>query len=372
MDQTAKTFTAEQIEQMLEAKTLKAVEKALADRETARAKERPVVVNKSRAELQREYLSLVGLRMKAMYARIPGAKGLDGEFLPSVNKAIGALEGVFSQGGAFVPVQYSSETIEVLRDRAVLLAAGARTEQYKGQMNIGKLNGGATAAWVPEGSAPTDSVIDTGNVILGAHKLMVVLDQSNDTLRNPAFNSAYNIGADMADAAAVVLDQGGLFGTGAQNQPLGIPSQLVAGNTFAIAGTSVQNKIDDLDKMVRVVMESKIPFQGNKPCWIMSSKTYMGLKSLRDTAGWIFRSQLEADAPTLNGFPVFRTDSISGKNTLYFGLANQLYFGEETPLEIQSAEPNFKQDLTTFRGVLRGDWKLRHNVSWSVLTSVTY
>jgi HK97 family phage major capsid protein len=372
MEPTAKTYTAEQIEQMLEAKTLKAVEKALADREAARPQERPAPVEKSVEQIRRETLSLWGLRLKAAFARVPGAKGLNGEFLPAVTKAIGALEGVFAQGGAFIPVQYSSETIEVLRDRAVLLAAGARTETYKGQFNIGKLNGGATGAWVPEGTAPTDSTLDTGNVILGAHKLMVVLDASNDSLRNPSFNSAYNVGSDMADAASVVLDQGGLFGTGNQNQPLGIPGQVVGGNTFAIAGTSVQNKIDDLDKMVRVVMESKIPFQGNKPCWIMSSKTYMGLKSLRDNAGWIFRSQLEADAPTLNGYPVFRTDSISGKNTLYFGLANQLYFGEETPLEIQSAEPNFKADLTTFRGVLRGDWKLRHNTSWSVMTGVTY
>lgn len=367
-------MTAEQIEKLMEAKTLAAVEKALADRDAAKgggtSRAQPVI--KSLEQCRKEYFALLGLRMKAMFATAPGVKGIEKSFVESVNKAIGAFEGTFAQGGAFVPTEHSSEVIELLRDRSVLLEAGARSESYKGQLNIGKLNGGATAAWVAEGSAPPDSAIDTANVILGAHKLMVVLDLSNDGLRNPAFSSAYNAGADMASAAAVVMDQGGLYGDGVQNAPLGIDKQVDAGNKFAISGTSVQAKVDDLDKLVLKVMQSKLPLSGNKPGYIMSSKTFMGLKGLRESGLWVFRSQLDGSQPTLNGQPVYVTDSLEGKNLIIFGLFNQLYFGNETPLEIQSAEPNFKSDVTTYRGVMRGDWKLRHNKSFSVLTGVTY
>lgn len=367
-------MTTEQLEKLMEAKSAAAVEKALADRDAAKgggtSRGQPVV--KSVEQLRRERLALLGLRMKALFASMPSAKGIEKSFVESVNKAIGAFEGTFSQGGAFIPTEHSSEVIEVLRDRSVLLEAGARSESYKGQLNIGKLNGGATAAWVKEGDAPPDSALDTGNVILGAHKLMVVLDQSNDALRNPAFSSAYNAGADMAAAAGITMDQGGLYGDGAANAPLGIDKQVDAGNKFAIAGVTVQNKVDDLDKLVLKVMQSKVPLAGNKPGFIMSSKTFMGLKGLREAGLWVFRSQLEASQPTINGQPVYVTDSIEGKNIIVFGLFNQLYFGNETPLEIQSAEPNFKSDVTTYRGVMRGDWKLRHNKSFALLTGVTY
>lgn len=361
-------------ETKLAAATLVAVEKALADRDAkhGRGGGNVVQVVKSIEDVRRERLALLGMKMKSFFMTLPHAqKMIDKSFGEVVTKAIGALEGNFSQGGAFMAPEQSGEIIELLRDRTVLLEAGARSESYKGQLNIGKLNGGATAEWVAEGASPTESTLNTGNVILGAHKLMVLLDVSNDTMRNPNFTSAYNVGVDMASAAGVVLDQGGLYGAGSVNAPLGITKQVdQTNNTFAIAGTSVQNKVDDLDKLVLRVMQSKLPIQGNKPGWIMSSKTFMGLKSLRENGLWVFRAQLEQG--TLNGHPVYVTDSLEGQNLIIFGLFNQLYFGNETPLEIQSAEPNFKADATTFRGVLRGDWKLRHTKSFAVLTGVTY
>jgi HK97 family phage major capsid protein len=117
-------------------------------------------------------------------------------------------------------------------------------------------------------------------------------------------------------------------------------------------------------------MESKIPFQGNKPGFVMSSKTYMGLKSIRDNAGWVFRSQL--DNFTLHGFPVWVTDAFSSSNFIIFGLFNQFYFGVETDLQLDMDQPNFAADLVMYRAIQRNDWALRHTKAFAVLTGVTY
>ncbi|MFY0577976.1 phage major capsid protein [Cystobacter fuscus] len=286
-----------------------------------------------------------------------------------VTKAAGALAGTFNQGGSLLPEEYSSELIEALCDVSVLLAAGARVQTYHGKFNIGKLNGGAVAQFVNEGSAPTGTTLSTDSVILGSKKCAAVLDASNDMLKNPNFDSMSALGADMVQAVTVAVDKAGLVGDGVGPNPTGLTNQLASSQTFAATGptATIASIIADLDKAERLVRESKIPFQGNSPGWVMSSKTLMRLKSLRDSAGWVFRNQL--DQGMLNGYPVYVTDSIATENIVVFGLFKQLYFGVERDLEVASAEPNFAADLTTLRGVTNVDFKVRHDTAFSVITS---
>lgn len=351
----------EAIDKALDVKIMDAVEKRLA------ARVQPTEITSKKLELPKG--GLLGLRMKAMYANAHPGK-VDPAYREYVTKAAGALEGVFSMGGSLLAQQYSSEVIEYLRDQSVLLAAGARVETYKGTLNIGRLNGGATAEYVAEGAAPTASTLSTGAVILGAKKLMAELEVSGDMLRNPSVSSATVISADIAQAMATKADEQGIIGTGVGPSPLGLVNQVHSSNTFGITGTTTANKIADVDKAIRVVMESKLSLQGNSPGFVMCSRTFMSLKSERDAGGWVFRSML--DAGNLHGYPVHVTDSFSASNLLIFGLFTQLYFGVETDLQLDMDQPNFAADLVMFRAIQRNDWKLRHNKAFSVVTGVTY
>jgi HK97 family phage major capsid protein len=362
------------LENKVNAAVTKAVAEARADWEAKALKDRPppaaIAAAKNLTDLRRDATALLGYRVMKAWAAT--ARNVPAETLGAITKAAGALEAVFAQGGSLVPQAWDSETIEVLRDITVLLRAGVRVKTYKGILNCGRLNGGAVAAMVAEGGSPAATTLSTDAVVLGAKKAMALLNVSNDLLRNPSWSNAYDVGVDMAQALGVLVDGQGLNGDGVGPNIKGIPLHVKAAHKFAIAGTTLADKIADFDKMTRVVMESKIPFEGNAPGWVMSSKTFMGLKSLRDNAGWVFRHTLDLPQPMLNGYPVWRTDSIASANIVEFGLFRQLFMGIETELEIASFEPDFKADETTFRGVMRVDTALRHDSAFAVLTGVTY
>ncbi|HYI01368.1 phage major capsid protein [Hyalangium sp.] len=287
---------------------------------------------------------------------------------------------VFSEGGSLLPEYFSSEIIEVLRDTTVLLQAGARAQTISGKFNIGRLNAAATAQFVMPGNKPTIASPSTGAVILDPKKLMGLLETTGEMIRDPSWNGAEVLTADMFSALGVEADKQGIVGDGSGANPTGLVKQVKTANknaqTAAFKQANLTSVIADLDKAERLVRESKIPFQGNSPGWVMTSKTLMALKSMRDGAGWVFRQQL--DAGTLNGYPVYVTDSISGEGTggkdlIVFGLFSQLYMGEKDGVMVEmDHSEQFSNDIVVVRGISNLDWKVRHDSAFAVIDEITY
>ncbi|MFL5344366.1 MAG: phage major capsid protein [Hyalangium sp.] len=287
---------------------------------------------------------------------------------------------VFSQGGSLIPEYFSEEIIEVLRDVTVLMAAGVRTQDVSGKFNIGQLNSAAVAQFVLPGTEPTIPTPDTGSVILDPKKLMGVVRATGDMMRDPSWNGSEILTGDMMGAVGAEADKQGLVGDGTGANPTGVLKQVAAGyknaQTAAFKQANLTSVIADLDKAERLVRESKIPFQGNRPGWIFTSKTLMALKSLRDTAGWVFRQQL--DQGTLNGYPYFVTDSISGADTIskdpiFFGLWAQVYLGMMGGIMVDmDSSQEFSKDNVLIRGITNVDIKLRHTKAVAIIGEVTY
>jgi len=319
----------------------------------------------------------MGLRLKSLWMHHPmhasKSAATDRDW---VKKSASAFESVFSQGGSLLAQQYSSEVIELLRPRTVLLRAGARKEVFQGKLNIGRLNGGAVAEFVAEGKAPTISKIDTGAVILEGHKLMAIYEPSNDMLRNPSVDSAGTLADDLLAAMGIASDKNGFIGDGIGANPLGIVKQVklatnkVAG--VAITQANLANVIRFIDALEQRVKGSNLELEGNAPFWSFSSAVESALKSLTFTnGGFVYRQQLEDGK--LNGKPVFITESY-GDNYFFFGLATQLYFGLDNKagdIILDMSQPHFAEDLTMMKAISYVDWKLRHDRAFSFSDNVT-
>lgn len=286
----------------------------------------------------------------------------------------------FGAGGSLLPEYWSSEIIELLRDTTVLLQAGARVQTVTGKFNIGRLNQAATAAFVLPGNKPTKSTVATGSVILDPKKLMGLLETTGEMLRDPSWNGAEVLTQDMFSALSVAADKAGLVGDGSGADPTGILNLVASGQkndaTSAFTQANITDIIADLDKAERLVRESNIPFQGNSPGWVMTSKTLMALKSLRDSAGWVFRQQL--DNGTLNGYPIYVTDSISGEastsgDLMIFGLFAQLYMAEKDGVMVEmDMSEQFSSDITVVRGISNLDFRIRHDAAFAVIDNIAY
>ncbi|HZI04312.1 MAG TPA: phage major capsid protein [Archangium sp.] len=395
-------FTPEQ-KKALEAIVAKRVEEAVSAIKAAQPAAAPVASAKTLkpGERRKALRALMGLAAKASYLQAAVDSGLVSKALTDacvkaareaeslfVSKSGAPTGNIFSAGGSLLGEDYATDIIGVLYDVTVVLQAGARPEAVRGaKKNLGRINSGAVAEFVEPGQEPTVSEIDTGMVILAPKKVMGIIEPTKDMLRDPTFvGGEETFTTDLLNAMGVKSDQQCLIGNGTGPRPNGLIRQVKASNKFnASAAFTQANReaiIGDLDKAERIVRESKHPFQGAKPGWVFTSKTLERLKSLRDSAGWIFRQQL--DAGTLNGYPYYVTDSVSGAGTggkdfIIFGLWDTasygMGFGGEAPeagILIEMAEPKFTRDLVTFKGVGYVDLKLRYDSTWAIIDSIAY
>lgn len=322
-------------------------------------------------------LAAMGLRMKGQWMNHPMHSAKSGQSERDwVKKSASAYESLFAQGGSLLRQEYSSEVIELLRPKTVLLRAGARQETFTGQLVIGRLNGGAVAEFVAEGKAPTISTLQTGAVILQGHKLMAIYEPSNDMLRNPSIDSAGTLASDLLAAMGIAADRAGFIGDGTGPNPKGIIKQVKAGQKVAgvaLTQANVVNVIRFIDSLEQKVKASNLELEGNAPFWSFSSAVESALKALTFSGGngFVYRDQLNEGK--LNGKPVHITESL-GNAYVFFGLAKQLYFGLDTTVGdilLDYAQPHFAEDLTMIKAISKVDWKLRHDTSFSYSDDVT-
>jgi HK97 family phage major capsid protein len=399
-EQVAKQLKAKQKD--INALIAKGVADEFAARPAAPAPAPAHSVGATPGERRKALKQLMGLSAKASYLQAAAAGGHVNQTLADAAakaatdlgsrfaaKTDGPNGAVFSAGGSLMAEEWATDIIGVLRDVMVLQAAGVRIEAvHSSKKNLGKLNSGATAEFVEPGQQPAASTINTGMVILAPKKCMGLVEPTKDMLRDPSFlGSESTFTDDLLAAIGLKVDLECLVGDGTGPRPKGVLQQIVAGNKFslgvAITNANIPHVIAALDKAERLVRESKHPFQGAKPAWVMTSKVLMALKSLRDNSGWVFRQQL--DQGMLNGYPVHVTDSISGKGKgnkdfIVFGLWDTATFGmafgggeaPENGIIIEMSEPKFSQDLATFKGITYVDVKLRYDNTFAVIEEITF
>lgn len=318
-----------------------------------------------------------------------------------VVKALSA--GTDAAGGYLVPVEYSSEIIELLRPQSVVRRMGAMIlPMTTGKMTIPKVQGGAYASYIMENTNIPVMDMTFDSVELTWKKLVAMVPISNDLLRYSSPAADTIVRDDLIAAIAEAEDTAFIRGVGV-NTPRGLLYWAPQSNKIhANASVTLDTVTDALSKAVLALKEANVRFV--RPGWIMSPRTEMYLLTVRDGYGnYAFRSEMLTGK--LFGFPYAVTTVIPENTTIedtqnpgqFLTVPNtEMYLvdfadaviGESMQLAIDvSTEASydiftwdqgrvpisaFTHDQTLIRVITEHDFVMRHPESVAVITEIKW
>lgn len=131
--------------------------------------------------------------------------------------------------------------IDLLRARAVMMQLGTTLTDLNGNVAIPRMTGGATAYWVAESGAPTESQQAFDQVTLSPKTVGAFTDISRKLMLQSSMDVEALVRSDLATVLALEIDRAAINGSGASNQPTGILQTsgigAVAGGTNGAAPT---------------------------------------------------------------------------------------------------------------------------------------
>jgi HK97 family phage major capsid protein len=169
-------------------------------------------------------------------------KASRGLFIPSeiLRNKRDLTAGTNNAGGFTVATELMADSfIEMLRNRAVVMRAGATMMSgLVGNVAIPKQSAAATAYWVAENNAPTESQQTLAQVTMSPKTVGAWTDISRRLLIQSSIDVEAMVRRDLAAVIALAIDTAALYGTGSgNNQPTGIKG--VSGiNTKDFAATN--------------------------------------------------------------------------------------------------------------------------------------
>ena len=150
------------------------------------------------------------------------------------------VAGTPTAGGNLVATDLlNGSFIDILRNAMVLDAMGARMlTGLVGQIAIPKQTGSATAYWVAENSAPTESQQTLGQVTMTPKTVGAFTDISRRLLLQSSLSVENMVQTDLATVLGLAIQQAAISGSGASTQPSGLltlvtPSVLGGANGLA-------------------------------------------------------------------------------------------------------------------------------------------
>jgi len=129
-----------------------------------------------------------------------------------------------TQGGNLVQTDLDSANfIDLLRNASALDQAGATTlTGLQGNIAIPRQSGAASAYWVAEGGAPTESQQAIQQVSMVPRTCGAFTDISRKLLIQSSLDVETMVRNDIAKVIALEIDRAALYGTGSSNEPLGL------------------------------------------------------------------------------------------------------------------------------------------------------
>lgn len=164
--------------------------------------------------------------------------------------------GTAADGGNLVGTELRPQDfISMLRNAMMLRTLGARMiTGLQGNIAIPRQTGGATAYWLAENGAPTETLGAIDQVAMTPKTVGAFTDIARRLLLQSSLDVEQFVRADLAAALALEIDRVGIHGTGASNMPTGILATSgigdVAGGTNGLA--PAWSHIVDLESKVSI------------------------------------------------------------------------------------------------------------------------
>lgn len=236
------------------------------------------------------------------------------------------VKGTPSAGGYLVSTDVLAQSfIDLLRNRMVVRAAGATVlSGLVGDIAIPKQTGGATAYWVGEGSAPTESQQTIAQVAMTPKTVGGFTDISRKLLLQSSIDVEAFVRQDLATVLALAIDYAALHGSGASNQPTGVASTsgigLVVGGDNGAAPTWAH--IVDLETEVAIDNADV-----GRLAYITNAKVRGKLKKTPVESGTGIFVWDKGNTP-LNGYPAYVSNQVRRDLTKGTGTAlSAIFFG---------------------------------------------
>lgn len=221
-------------------------------------------------------------------------------------------EGVDSDGGYLVPVEYDKRLIDVLNEENIMRTLGTKiTTSGEHKINIAATK--PAAAWIEEGGALSFGDATFDQIYLDEFKLHVAIKVTEELLYDSAFNLENYIITEFGKALANAEEDAFLNGDG-KGKPLGIFAKTGGGQS---AGTlTAALKSDDL---IDLVYSLKRPYRKNAS-FILNDATLAQVKKLKDNNGqYLWQPSYQAGEPDrILGYTV-RTSAYAPTDAIAFG-----------------------------------------------------
>lgn len=261
-------------------------------------------------------------------------KAARGFFMPTDVQKRDLLVGTPTAGGNLVATELlSGSFIDMLRNAMAINAMGTRMlTGLVGQIAIPKQTGAATAYWVAENGAPTESQQTVGQVTMSPKTVGAFTDISRRLTLQSSIDVEQMVNQDLSTVLGLAIQQAAINGSGASNQPSGLLTLVtpsVIGGANGLAPTW-QNMID-LETAV-AVGNADIGALG----YLTNVKVRGKLKSTQKFASTNGMPVWDAGNQPINGYKVGITNGVPSNLTkgTSTGVCSAIVFGNFSDLMI--------------------------------------
>jgi HK97 family phage major capsid protein/HK97 family phage prohead protease len=234
-----------------------------------------------------------------------------------------------SPGGGYAsmdPQLLVANFIDLLQNKMIVRQLGAEIlGELTGDVLIPKQTGGATAYWVAESGAPTESQQTIGQITLRPKTVGAFSDISRKLLIQSSLYVESFVRRDISRTIALAIDLAALAGTGQNNQPTGILATAGIGST-TWSGTPT---------FANVVNMATIVATANADRGSMSYITTPAVSGVLRTTPKVTAqaTYLWSESNLLNGYPAYETNQMTTGYVL-FGNWSDLIIAEWTGTDI--------------------------------------
>lgn len=270
-------------------------------------------------------------------------------------------------GGGFLVETANMGFIELLRNRSVVLAMGARRlTGLTGNVSIPKQTVAATAYWLPtEATQITESQQTFGQIALVPKTVGGYTEISRLLLLQSDPSAEGLVKSDLAAVVSLAVDLAALNGSGAAGQPLGIIGTAGIGG---VVGTTI-----GYPGIIEFMTDAATGNALFGSSGYVTTPTVAGLLMQRlktaAIAGYIWDGQL-LDG-TINGYRAMASNQVPAANIL-FGDFSQVVLAEWGVLEVEvNPYANFQAGIVGVRAMYSVDIGVRYPSAFSLATAVT-
>lgn len=274
--------------------------------------------------------------------------------------------GTAGAGGYLVGTENMS-FIEILRNRSIAYRMGARRlAGLVGNVSIPRQTAAATAVWLANESAQISESQQTLTQLQFTPKTVGAYTEiSRQLMLQSSPDAESMVTADLGSVCALAVDVGGIRGSGASGEPLGVVNTPGIGS---VVGTSL-DYAKVLEFQTDVATANVQPSAGGYVTTPGVAAKCMARTKWANTASPLWEGNLWDGS--MAGFGAMSTNQMAADSML-FGDWSQLVIAEWGVLQIEvNPYANFQAGIIGVRAMVSVDVGLRHAAAFSLATSIT-